>query len=138
MIEYLLRRSAGAAPQPERAEAGKPVQERLQELPPQELPRHDVPTEHGPLDPADNIGGNTNSIIERVVGTSIGEIESLIGKLEQLRDVLIQNSLHIQRELEGYGRLSDEVTTSIKIIAESVAHLRIARDTSNPKVPAFD
>jgi hypothetical protein len=48
----------------------------------------------------------------------------LIRELERLRDFLNKESLHIQREIEDYGRLTDEVKTSTKIIAESVAHLK--------------
>jgi hypothetical protein len=122
MLEYLMRRDAGnAVSQPEPAKASKAIQER-----PQEFPRHDVPTDYRPLEPAENVGADANSLLLGVVGASVSEIESLIRQLEQLRDFMSQKSHYIQREVEDYGRLSDEVTASIKIIAEGVSHLNEA------------
>ena len=46
--------------------------------------------------------------------------------MEQLRDFLRQESVRIQREIEGYARLSEEATKSTKIIAESVAQWKNA------------
>jgi hypothetical protein len=117
MIEHLIRRdTANAAPQPERSEEGEVVQRPLQEL-----SRRDLPIARDSLEPA----YNTGSDVERVVGASVDEIESLIEELKQLRDFLNQEGLYVQREIEGFERLTDEVTTSTKIILESVAHLKV-------------
>ena len=51
----------------------------------------------------------------------MAEIDSLIGELERLRDFVRQESVRIQREIEGYVRLSEKATKSTRIIAESVA-----------------
>lgn len=59
--------------------------------------------------------------MQRVAVTSVAEIDSLIGELERLRDFVRQESVRIQREIEGYVRLSEEATKSTRIIAESVA-----------------
>jgi hypothetical protein len=120
MIEHLMRRRSGnTAPQAEQGEEGEANQKRVQEL-----PRRDRLNDRRPLQLADDTGVDADSVLQRVVGTSVGEIESLIRELERLRDFLNQESLHIQREIEGYGRLTDEVKTATKIIAESVAHLK--------------
>jgi len=95
----------------------------------QELPRRDVPFyRKRPAEPppAENIVGHASSIMQRVAVTSVEEIESLIGELERLRDFVRQEGIRIQREIEGYARLSEEATKSTKIIAESVAQWKNA------------
>ncbi len=64
--------------------------------------------------------------MQRVAVTSVAEIESLIAELERLRDFLRQESVRLQREIEGYARLSEEATKSTRIIAESVAQWKNA------------
>ena len=64
--------------------------------------------------------------MQRVAVTSVTEIENLIGELERLRDFVRQEGIRLQREIEGYARLSEEATKSTKIIAESVAQWKSA------------
>jgi hypothetical protein len=54
------------------------------------------------------------------------QIESLIGELERLRDFVRQEGMRLQREIDGYARLSEEATKSTRIIAESVAQWKSA------------
>jgi hypothetical protein len=49
---------------------------------------------------------NLNSLIQRVAGTSIAEIENLISELESLRDLLHAEGERVQREISGYAQLS--------------------------------
>jgi len=79
--------------------------------------------------PPDSIVSRASSVMERVAVTSIAELEGLIKELEQLRDFLRQESGRIQREIEGYARLSEEATKSTKIIAESVAQWKNALES---------
>ena len=98
--------------------------------PPAEEPaRRFVPTfrqRQEPIAPADTIVSRASSVMERVAATSISEVDALIKELEQLRDFLRQESGRIQREIEGYARLSEEATKSTKIIAESVGQWKNA------------
>ena len=91
----------------------------------QELPRRDGQLYRkrpdAPVPSPESIVGHASSVMQRVAVTSVAEIESLIVELERLRDFLRQESVRIQREIEGYARLSEEATKSTKIIAESVA-----------------
>ena len=82
-----------------------------------------------PIAPPDTIVSRASSVMERVATTSISEVEALIRELEQLRDFLRQESGRIQREIEGYARLSEEATKSTKIIAESVAQWKNALES---------
>jgi hypothetical protein len=95
-----------------------------------ELPRRDIsiyrkrPPE--PVPSPESIVGHASSIMQRVAVTSVGEIESLMAELERLRDFVRQEGIRIQREIEGYARLSEEATKSTRIIAESVAQWKSA------------
>jgi|SRR5262245_15114105 len=91
----------------------------------QEFPRRDA-VYRARQEAAENIVGHANSIMQRVAVTSVTEIENLIGELERLRDFVRQEGIRLQREIEGYARLSEEATKSTKIIAESVAQWKSA------------
>jgi len=65
--------------------------------------------------------GNLNSLIQRVSGTSVLEIERLIDELQTLRDYLRNEGQRIQREIAEYAHMSQTATKSTKIIADSLA-----------------
>ena len=64
---------------------------------------------------------NINSLIQRVAGQSIGEIDHVIGELTRVRDMLRSEGERVQREISGYASLSQAAMTSMKIIADSLA-----------------
>jgi hypothetical protein len=64
---------------------------------------------------------NINSLIQRVAGQSIGEIENVIAELTRVRDMLRSEGERVQREISGYASLSQAAMTSMKIIADSLA-----------------
>ena len=61
---------------------------------------------------------NVNSLIQRVAGTSLAEIENLISELESLRDLLHAEGQRVQREISGYAQLSQAAMKSTRMIAE--------------------
>jgi hypothetical protein len=63
---------------------------------------------------------NVNSVIERVSGASVGEIERVMGELAQVRDMLRNEAQRVQREITGYASLSQTTMTSMKIIGDSL------------------
>jgi hypothetical protein len=65
--------------------------------------------------------GQANSLIQRVAGASVLEIETLVAKLQGLRDFLRGEADRVQREMTGYVHLSDAAMKSTKIIADSVS-----------------
>ena len=71
---------------------------------------------------------NVNSLIQRVAGTSLSEIEHLISELEDLRDLLHAEGQRVQRELSGYAQLSQTVMQSTRTIAENVAQWKRAAE----------
>ena len=82
-----------------------------------------------PLDSsAEATVNNVNSLIQRVAGTSLTEIENLIGELESLRDLLHAEGQRVQREISGYAQLSQAAMKSTRMIADNVTQWKRAAD----------
>ena len=77
---------------------------------------------------ADSAVNNVNSLIQRVAGTSLSEIENLITELESLRDVLHAEGQRVQREIAGYAQLSQAAMKSTRLIADNVAQWKRTAD----------
>jgi hypothetical protein len=71
---------------------------------------------------------SVNSLIQRVAGTSLAEIENLISELESLRDLLHAEGQRVQREISGYAQLSQAAMKSTRMIADNVAQWKRAAD----------
>jgi hypothetical protein len=71
---------------------------------------------------------NVNSLIQRVAGTSLAEIENLISELESLRDLLHAEGQRVQREISGYAQLSHAAMKSTRMIADNVSQWKRAAD----------
>ena len=71
---------------------------------------------------------NVNSLIQRVAGTSLAEIENLISELEGLRDLLHAEGQRVQREISGYAQLSQAAMKSTRMIADNVSQWKRAAD----------
>jgi hypothetical protein len=78
---------------------------------------------------ADATVSSVNSLIQRVAGTSLSEIENLIAELEGLRDLLHNEGQRVQREIAGYAQLSQAAMKSTRAIAENVAQWKRTADT---------
>jgi hypothetical protein len=74
--------------------------------------------------------GQVHSLIQRVSGASVIEIEKLISELQSLRDFLRSEGERVQREIAGYVQLSDAAMKSTKIIADSVTQWKGAVDSA--------
>jgi hypothetical protein len=78
-------------------------------------------TTEPPLDAASEATvNNVNSLIQRVAGTSLSEIENLISELEALRDLLHAEGQRVQREISGYAQLSHAAMKSTRMITDNV------------------
>jgi hypothetical protein len=81
------------------------------------------------LDPtAEATVNNVNSLIQRVAGTSLAEIENLISELEGLRDLLHAEGQRVQREISGYAQLSQAAMKSTRMIADNVSQWKRAAE----------
>jgi hypothetical protein len=94
------------------------------------LRRPSVPSpETVPLDAtAEATVNSVNSLIQRVAGTSLAEIEKLISELESLRDLLHAEGQRVQREISGYAQLSQAAMKSTRMIADNVTQWKRAAD----------
>jgi hypothetical protein len=78
------------------------------------------------------VANNISSLLQRVAGVSVQEIDRLIAELQSLRDTLNTEGERVRREIERYSTLSQSAMQSTKIIGESIAHWRTVPDA--PKI----
>src|ERR1700678_886724 len=95
--------------------------------------RRPAPSMVGSIEPAlepnaEATVNNVNSLIQRVAGTSLAEIEKLIAELESLRDLLHAEGQRVQREISGYAQLSQAAMKSTRMIADNVTQWKRAAD----------
>jgi hypothetical protein len=94
-----------------------------------EFVRRDVATlRRQPESDSEMIASNISSLLQRVAGTSVQEIDKLIGELQTLRDRLAEEGARVQREIVEYATLSQAAMQSTKIIAESLTHWKKVPD----------
>ena len=70
------------------------------------------------------------TLLQRVAGTSVQDIDGLISELQILRETLQEQGARVERKLAEYAHLSQSAMQSTKIIAESLAQLRQVGDWS--------
>jgi hypothetical protein len=96
------------------------------------LRRSPAPSITGSADPAmqpsNEPVNNINSLIQRVAGTSVTEIENLISELEGLRELLHTEGQRVLREISGYAQLSQAAQKSTRVIADSVSQWKRATE----------
>jgi hypothetical protein len=66
------------------------------------------------------VANNIMTLLQRVAGTSVQEIDRLIAELQTLRELLHEEGARVQREIAEYAHLSQSAMQSTKIIAESL------------------
>lgn len=74
---------------------------------------------------------NVNSLVQRVAGTSLREIDNLILELQTLRDTLEAEGERVQRELTNYAQLSQNAMNSIRVNADAMLQLRAQPDNTH-------
>ena len=91
--------------------------------------RRDVATfRRQPENDGEVVANNIGTLLQRVAGTSVKEIDKLIVELQTLRDMLQQESARVQREIVEFATLSQGAMQSTKIIAESLTHWKRVPD----------
>jgi hypothetical protein len=82
--------------------------------------RRDLQTVRRTADATEAVASNINSLVQRVAGTTLREIDVLLRELEGLRDLLQSEGERVQREVAGYAQLSQSAMSSTRIIADSM------------------
>ncbi|HEX3858006.1 MAG TPA: hypothetical protein VHV58_00260 [Pseudolabrys sp.] len=67
---------------------------------------------------------NVNSLIRRVSGSAMEEIDRVILELQSVRDMLRNEGDRVTREISGFASLNHAAITSMKIIADSLGQWR--------------
>jgi hypothetical protein len=65
---------------------------------------------------------DATSIIQRVSGLTIGELDKTIQELQKVRGFLVSEEERMRREMADYLKLTQAAISSTKTMAESIAH----------------
>ncbi len=79
---------------------------------------------------SDPISDNLNSLIRRVSGASMEEIDRVILELQGVRDMLRNEGERVSREIAGYASLSHAAMTAMKVIADSLKQWKEGPDAA--------
>ena len=74
------------------------------------------------------VASSVVTLLQRVAGTSVHEIDKLISELQALREMLHAEGARVQREIVEYATLSQAAMQSTKIIAESLTQWKKVPD----------
>jgi hypothetical protein len=67
------------------------------------------------------VANNIGTLLQRVAGSSVQEIDRLIAELQTLRDMLQAEGARVQREITEYAHLSQSAMQSTRIISDSLS-----------------
>src|SRR5688572_10413482 len=85
-----------------------------------DLFRKDMARKSRPESSSENAPEGLTSLIGRVSGQSVGEIEALISELQQVRNFLRAEGERLQRDLTHFAQMNLAALTSVKVIHESI------------------
>lgn len=74
----------------------------------------------------DPVADNLNSLIRRVSGASMEEIDRVILELQGVREMLRHEGDRVSREVAGYASLSHAAMTAMTVIADSLTQWKSA------------
>ena len=87
-----------------------------------------APARRVPPEASEFAVNNVNSLVQRVAGTSLQEIDNLVVELQNLRDFLVSEGERVQREIAGYGELSKATLRSAKLITDTIPSWKFATE----------
>jgi hypothetical protein len=99
-------------------EAKKPEVEMEGEI--RDFVRRDVASFRRPENDSEVVANNIGTLLQRVAGTSVQEIDRLISELQRVRDLLQNEGARVQREIVEFATLSQTAMQSTRIISESL------------------
>lgn len=92
-----------------------------------EFIRRDVTTRRPSAEPSATPqaeSDNLNSLLERVSGATVAEIDRLITELQNIRSLLQSEGERVRREITGYAGLSQSAVATMKVINDTLTQLR--------------
>jgi hypothetical protein len=91
-------------------------------------PREQADRESPAAPAAATAGTNVPELIQRVAGSSVTEIDRLIGELTQLRDHLQREGKRVETEIAAFAQTGNAAVSSIKEISQTLGRFkRVAR-----------
>jgi hypothetical protein len=88
------------------------------------------PPTHESMETSESAVNGVCSLLQRVAGISLGEIDGVILELQQLRVFLVSEGERLQRELADYGKLAMMTLRSSRIITDSLPSCRLIADNT--------
>ena len=82
------------------------------------------------VDPASD---SLNTLVRRIAGASMEEIERVILELQGVRDTLRSEGERVSREISGYANLSHASITAMKVIGDNLKQWNNAADKPGPR-----
>jgi len=73
-----------------------------------------------PENDSELVASNISTLLQRVAGTSVQEVDRLIAELQTLRELLHAEGTRVQREIAEYAQLSQSAMQSTKIFVDSL------------------
>ena len=70
------------------------------------------------------------SLVQRVAGTSLEEIDNMIIELQRVRFFLVSEGERLQRELADYGKLTRATLRSSRIVTDSLPSCKLIADNT--------
>ena len=102
-----------------------------------EFVRRDVSVLHrqrSEVDAANDLAADSlNTLVRRIAGASMEEIERVILELQGVRDTLRSEGERVSREISGYANLSHASITAMKVIGDSIKQWKNAADKPGPR-----
>ena len=95
-----------------------------------ELVQHDGASVRRMSADSELLANTIETLLQRVAGTSVQEIDGLIAELQTLRSLLQKEGARVQRSLAEYAHLSQSAMQSTRIIAESLTQSKQVGDWS--------
>jgi hypothetical protein len=75
-----------------------------------------------PAEGSAEVATNINSLVQRVAGASLREMQNVIWELETLRDFLQSEGERVQQEISNYAQLTQAALSSTRTIADNMMH----------------
>ena len=74
-----------------------------------------------------------NTLVRRIAGASMEEIERVMLELQGVRDTLRSEGERVSREISGYANLSHASITAMKVIGDSIKQWINAAEKPGPR-----
>jgi hypothetical protein len=81
----------------------------------------DAATLQAPEAESEVVANSIGSLLQRVAGSSVQEIDQLVAELQTIRTLLESEGARVQREIIEYAHLSQSAMQTTKVIAENLA-----------------